>query len=94
MDGAAQEAPREACASLEDRVPTEGPPNANRVVVEAPLEIDAKLLFSTRLANADPRKLRGLDRLLFSTPIIPMKWEQPSTGAPIDYYPNSVVSYP
>ena len=83
LEGAAQEAPKEACAYLEDRIPTGGPPNVNRVVGEAPLEIVVELLFSTRLANADPLRLRGIDKLVISTPIIPMKWVQPSTSASV-----------
>ena len=36
LEGAAQEAPKESCASLEDKVLDEGPPDADRVVGEAP----------------------------------------------------------
>ena len=52
LEGATQEAPKEACASLENGVPTEGSSNADRVVGEAPLEIVVELPFSARLANA------------------------------------------
>ena len=50
--GATQGALREACASLEDGVLAWGPPNADRVVGEASLEIAAELPFLARLANA------------------------------------------
>ena len=36
LEGAAQDASKEACASLENGAPTEGPPNADQVVREAP----------------------------------------------------------
>ena len=39
----ALEAPKEACASLDDVVTNGGPLNANRVVGEAPLEIADEL---------------------------------------------------
>ena len=52
LEGATQEAPKEACASLENGVPAEGPLNADRVVGEPPLEIAVVLPFSARLANA------------------------------------------
>ena len=48
---------------------------------EAPLEIIAELSFSARLANATPLKLKGPGRLVLNSPVIPMKWEQPSLGA-------------
>ena len=60
-----------------------GPPNVDRVMGEALLEIAVELSFSTRLANAGLRRLRGLDRLVLNSPVIPMKWEQPSTGLPV-----------
>ena len=93
LEGAAQEAHREACASLENGVLTGGPPNADRVVGETPLEIATKLSFSTRLANADPRRPRGPDRLVLNSPVIPMKWEQPSMGALVLILPTkSLIS--
>ena len=58
LEGASQEASREACASLEDGVPVEGPPNADGVVGEAPSEIAIESSFYTRLANSGPRRPR------------------------------------
>ena len=60
LESVTQEAPKEHFASLKDRVPDEGPPDANRAVREAPMEIAAELPFSARLANAAPHKLRVL----------------------------------
>ena len=37
LEGAAQEAPREPYASLEDGIPDKGPPNADRAIGEARL---------------------------------------------------------
>ena len=48
---------------------------------EAPLEIDAELSFSARLANASPCRLKGPDRLVLNSLVIPMKWEQPLSSA-------------
>ena len=36
LEGATQDASKEACASLEDGAPTGGPPNADQAVSEAP----------------------------------------------------------
>ena len=83
LDSVAQEAPKEHFGSLEDRVPNEGPPDANRAVTEAPLEIAVELPFSARLTNAAPHKLKGPDRLVLNSPIILMKWYQPSSVAPV-----------
>ena len=71
LEGAAQEAPREACASLKDGVQDKG---------EAPLEIAAELSFLARLANAHSHRLKGPSRLVLNSPIIPMKWDQPSSA--------------
>ena len=48
LEGATQEAPKEACASLEDGVLDRGPPDADRAVGEAPFEIVVELLSSSR----------------------------------------------
>ena len=48
LEGAAQEAPREPCVSVEDGVLDGGPPDADRVVGEAQLEIFVELLFLDR----------------------------------------------
>ena len=83
LEGAAQEAPREACASLEDEIPNGGSPNANRAMGEAPLEIAVELSFWVRFVNVVPHRLRGPGRLVLNSPVILMKWEHPSMGAPI-----------
>ena len=83
LEGATQEAPKETCVSLEDGVPDGGPPDANKVMGEAPLEITVELSFSARLVNDGPHRLRGPGRLVLNSPVILMKWEQPLTGAPI-----------
>ena len=44
------------------------------------MEIVAELLFLTRLENVGPRRLKGPDRLVLNSPVIPMMWEQPSSG--------------
>ena len=49
---------------LEDEVQEGGPPDANRVVGEAQLEINNELSFSAKLANAGPRRLKGPGRLV------------------------------
>ena len=74
LEGATQEAPREPCASLENEVQEGGPPNVDRVVGEAPLEIVVELSFSARFANAAPHRLKGLGRLVLNSPVILMKW--------------------
>ena len=56
LEGAPQDAPREACAPPEDEIPDEGSPGVEEVVVEAPLKVAAAHSFLTRLANAGPRK--------------------------------------
>ena len=45
LEGVAQEAPKEPCALLEDGVPNEGPPDVDRAMGEAPLEIAVELSF-------------------------------------------------
>ena len=41
-----------------------GPPNVDRAVREAPLEIVVELLFLTKLANSGSRRLKGPSRLV------------------------------
>ena len=72
--------PREAYELLRDGVLAGWPPNADRVVGDAPLEIAVELSFSDRLANAVLHKLSGPSRLALNSPVIPMTWEQPLTG--------------
>ena len=64
---------------LEDRVPTGGPRDVDRVVREAPSEVAIGLLFPTKLANAGLYRPRGLSRLVLNSPDNSMKWDQPST---------------
>ena len=78
LEGVTQEASSEPCSSLEGGVPDRGSSDANREVGEAPLEMVAELPFSARLVNAAPHRLKGPSRLVLNSPIIPMKWEQPS----------------
>ena len=73
LEGATQEAPRTACASLEDGVPAKRPPNVDRVMGKAPLEIAVELSFSDRLANAGPHRPMGPDRLVLNSLVILMK---------------------
>ena len=80
LKGAAQEAPKEARASLEDEVLDGGPSNADRVVVEALLEIVAEISFSSRIANVGPSRLKGVTRMVLNSPVIPMKWEAAFDG--------------
>ena len=54
LEGAAQEVPKEPCASAEDGVPNRGPLDAVKAVGEAHLGIVAKLSFSVRLVNTAP----------------------------------------
>ena len=42
LEGAAQEASREADKALEDGVPAGGPSDSDRVAMKAPLEIDVR----------------------------------------------------
>ena len=58
LEGASQDASKEAYALLEDVVPTGGSPNADGVVGEAPSEIAVGLSFLARLANAGPCRPR------------------------------------
>ena len=80
---ATQEVPWDPYASTEDVVPNRGPLDVVRAVGEAPLEIAVELTFSARLTNAAPRKIKGLGRLALNSPVISMKWEQPSLVMPI-----------
>ena len=71
LEGASQDSSKEACASLEDEVPAGGGGgggggalNVAGVEGDACSEIAVRSLFSTRLANASPRRLRLPDRLV------------------------------
>ena len=69
--------------SLENGVLDGGPPDADRDVGEAPLEIVAELSSSARLVNASPHRLKGPSKFMLNSPNISMMWEQPSTGVPV-----------
>ena len=77
LEGAAQDASREACASLKDGVPVGGPRNVDRVVREAPLEVVVGPFFPARLVNVSPL------RLVLNLPINPMMRDQPSTDTSV-----------
>ena len=77
LEGASQDASREACALLEDGVPTRGPPNADGVVGEAPSKIVVGPSFSARLSNVSPRRPRMPNRLMLSSYILPYEWDRP-----------------
>ena len=62
---------------------TGGPLDAAGVVGEDPLEIAVELSFLARLKNVGPRRLKGPSRLVLNSPVISMKWEQPSLGTPV-----------
>ena len=77
--GTSQDASTEACASLEDGVLVGGPPNADGVVGEAPSEIVVGLSFSTRLANAGPRRPRLPNWLMLGSYVLSQEWDRPLT---------------
>ena len=64
LEGASQDASKEACALLEDGVPTGRPPKANGVMGEASSEIAIGPSFSARLVNVDPRRPRLPSQLM------------------------------
>ena len=70
LEGASQDASKEACASLEDGVPAEGPPNADGVVGEALSEIAIGSSFSVRLENAGPSRLRLPNRFMLGSYVL------------------------
>ena len=78
LEGAFQDASREACASLEDRILTKGPPDAARVEGEARSEIDDGLSFSAKLANAGRSRPRLHDRLMLGSYVLQQEWDCPS----------------
>ena len=77
LQGASQDASREACALQEDGVPAEGPPIADGVVEEAISEIVVGPSFSARVANAGPRRVRLLDWLMLGSYVLPQEWDHP-----------------
>ena len=60
LEGALEDASREACASLENGITAGGSPNAEGVVAEALLEVATDLSFSTRLISVGLRRPRML----------------------------------
>ena len=83
LEGAAQDASLDACASLEDGAPTKGPPNVDKVVGEALLETVVGPSLSAKLAMVSPHRPRGTTRPMLNSPIHPMKWDQPSVDTSV-----------
>ena len=79
LESAPQDAPREACALMEDGIPIGGSSGVEGVLAEAPLEVAAAPSFLTRLASAGPRRPRMPDRLLLSS-YIPLREWVPSSA--------------
>ena len=78
--GSDQSALDEASATLEDQDPTEGSPNADQVLREAPLEAAADQAFLARLTMVDLCRARMVYRLVLSSYVQPMEWDHPSGG--------------
>ena len=76
LEGASQDASREACASLEDGVSVEGPSNAEGVVREAPSEIAVGPSFSARIANASPCRPKLPNQLMLGTYVLLHEWDR------------------
>ena len=76
MEGASQDASREAYSSLEDSVLAEGAPDADGVKGEAPSERAVRLLFSARLANSGPRRPRLPNQLILGMYVLLQKVAQ------------------
>ena len=83
LGGSDQGALDEASATLEDQAPTEGSPNADQVLREAPLEAAADQAFLAKLTMVDPCRARMVYRLALSSYVQPMEWDHPSVDAPI-----------
>ena len=82
LEGTAQDASREAYASLEDRALAGGPPNAYQVVSEAPstetIVFPSLLARRSSLATFDARKVRLPDRMVLGSYVKPMEWARHS----------------
>ena len=82
LEGAAQDASREAYASQEDGALAEGPPNTYQVVSEAPSTetIVGPPLQARRssLATFNALKARLPNRLVLGSYVKPMEWARPS----------------
>ena len=78
LEGAAQDASKEACASLEDGALVGGPPNADQVVREAPyVETIVSPLLQARRSNLiipDAHKVRLPNRMVLGSYVKPMEW--------------------
>ena len=82
LEGAAQDASREACASLEDGALARGPPKDDQAVSEAfaaettiCLPLHAKW---SSLIIPSSRRVRLLDRLMLGSYVKPIEWGRPS----------------
>ena len=86
LEGTAQEASRESCASPDDETPAGGPPNANQVVSEAPAaEITIGPPLQARRSNLtipSTRRARLPDRLMLGSYVKPMEWGHPLVDKP------------
>ena len=82
LEGSAQDASKEACASLEDGAQTEGPPNADQAVSEAPsIETTVGPSLHARqssLVILGAHKPTLPDRLMLGSYVKPMEWDHPS----------------
>ena len=67
LEGSAQGVLKEASTTLEDRAPIGGSPNLNQVLGEAPSEATVDRAFLARLAMADQRRARMVDRTVLSS---------------------------
>ena len=63
--------PNEAGASLEEGIPTRGPPNVNEIGEKAPSGVIATPMLPPRPADTKNNKKRMFDRLLLSTYVPP-----------------------
>ena len=81
LEGDAQNSSREACASLEDGIPAEEPPSADKVVGEAPSSGTAvSPLLKARLFDlviTDLCRPRGPDKMVLNSCVKSMKWDHP-----------------
>ena len=71
LEGPPQDAPKEACAPLEDGILVGGSSGAEGVVAEAPLEVVVAPSFLTKVGSAVPRRPRMLDQLLLRSYVSP-----------------------
>ena len=71
LEGASHDASREDYASLEDRVPVRGLPDANGVVGEAPSEINDGPSFLSKLAKIYPHRLSMPNRQVLGLYVLP-----------------------